>query len=743
MLKSADRALRVSTGILMILGCISLTTVNTFGVEIVIIPAVILACAPLGERLDRRSPSYRKATRLITLFFTLGILPLLWSRLGLLVALTVLCIYIQAFLFLHVRRFRDYQYLFLMSFFLLVSACAQNPEPSFGLVIPAFMMAIVWAFAMLQLLKDRASAPESAIAEILPEEGQGRFMPSESLATMQQPALIGRSMILYLTGAATTSILLALILFVITPRMEAGVLGGRNLELRSSDVPSSLDLAASGRIVSSPTPVMRVRFPEEPGGEPSFPLYWRVTAMNRYIGSRWERVGIFEEEFRDQPSRTFFSSEGNNITRSSRRGTREVVQDVYLDDPPPFGVPCLPFPKTVSIRAGRVAWDNAGDYTVVIRSQRNSAVNYTVTSEVPIVDEDALRQYPARYAQLQGERDFPFLYERVIGRQAYNALTQEELSQRCRDLTVEITQPFNNPYDKAQAIVDWFKKTDFVYTFDLPKVEGDPIDSFLFVTRAGHCELYASAMALMLRSLGIPARVVSGYRGGEWEAGDESYIVRKNMAHLWVEVYFIGHGWVMFDPTPDVDLPENEISDLARIISRNILSIKMFWFRDVVGYTGSIRLGDVGELTLGLIGFDFEVVKQVLLTRPLLSDALPRFVFWFILLSTIVAFAIYVLTRPKAKPIIQVEFSSDQIGATRLFWRLKRRLRKLGVECAGMTAGEVYASLEGDLSRHAMAVGQILEAYRQTRFGGRPLDRRQYRKLKRMVRRIGRTEPSA
>ena len=742
MLKSAERILWLSTGVLLLLGCVSLTTVNTFGIEIVIIPALIVLCAPFGERLDRTSPNYRKATRLITYLFTLGILPLLWSRFGLLLALTMLCIYIQAFLLLHVRRFRDYHYLFLMSFFLLVSACAQNPEPSFGLVIPAFMMAIVWAFAMLQLQKDRASAPESAIAEILPEEGRGRFLPTESVAAMQQPALIGRSMIVYLVGAATISILLSLFLFVITPRMEAGVLGGRNLELNRADVPNTLDLTRGGPIGSNPTPVMRVRFPNEQGEMPPELLYWRVTALDRYAGSRWGRTGIFEEDFRDHSSRNFFSSEGSNINRSAMKNAREVVQEIYLDAPPPFGLPCLPFPKSVSMRGGRVAWDSTGDYTVVVRSQKNTAVNYMVTSEVPTIDEDALRQYPARYAQLKGERDFPFLYERVIGRQAYGALTQQDLNERGKNMALELTQAYDNPYDKAKTLESWFRESNFAYTLNLPEIQGDPIDHFLFVSRAGHCELYASAMALMVRSLGIPARVVSGYRGGEWDNGDESYIIRKNMAHLWVEVYFIGHGWVKFDPTPDVDLPENEIGTLTRFLSRNILNVKMFWFADVVGYSGSIRLGDIRELTLGLISFDFDVVKEVILSRPLLSGAMPRFVFWFILVVSGVACVVYSLSRTKTKPAPRIEFTSDQIRATRLFGNLKRRLRALGAECGGRTAGEIYASLEGELARHAVPIEEIMDAYRQARFGGRSMDRRRYLRLKRKVRRIGRTEPS-
>jgi hypothetical protein len=73
---------------------------------------------------------------------------------------------------------------------------------------------------------------------------------------------------------------------------------------------------------------------------------------------------------------------------------------------------------------------------------------------------------------------------------------------------------------------------------------------FLFERKAGHCEYFASSMALMLRTLGIPARVVNGFRGGEFNSVTDSYIVRGRDAHSWVEAYFPRYGWITFDPTP-------------------------------------------------------------------------------------------------------------------------------------------------------------------------------------------------
>jgi hypothetical protein len=89
------------------------------------------------------------------------------------------------------------------------------------------------------------------------------------------------------------------------------------------------------------------------------------------------------------------------------------------------------------------------------------------------------------------------------------------------------------------------------YTLQLPKeTPHDPIANFLFVRRQGHCEYFASSMAVMLRSIGIPARIVNGFSGGEFNDLTSQYVIRASDAHSWVEAYIPGEGWMVFDPTP-------------------------------------------------------------------------------------------------------------------------------------------------------------------------------------------------
>ncbi len=124
------------------------------------------------------------------------------------------------------------------------------------------------------------------------------------------------------------------------------------------------------------------------------------------------------------------------------------------------------------------------------------------------------------------------------------------LDSRIPQLAASITATAKTDYDKAAAI-ERYLLTHFTYTLQLSRTPpSDPIAEFLFTRKQGHCEYFAAAMAVMLRALGIPSRVVNGFRGSEFNDLTSEYVVRDSDAHSWVEAYFPGYGWVSFDPTP-------------------------------------------------------------------------------------------------------------------------------------------------------------------------------------------------
>jgi len=128
------------------------------------------------------------------------------------------------------------------------------------------------------------------------------------------------------------------------------------------------------------------------------------------------------------------------------------------------------------------------------------------------------------------------------------------LSPRARALAREVTAGATNPFDVVMAVTNYLQHT-FRYTLDLPRVPTgrDPVDWFLFDVKTGYCEQFATAEVLMLRSLGIPARLATGYATGDYDPLLNQAVVRERDAHAWVEVYFGNHGWVPVDPTPGVD----------------------------------------------------------------------------------------------------------------------------------------------------------------------------------------------
>ncbi len=129
-----------------------------------------------------------------------------------------------------------------------------------------------------------------------------------------------------------------------------------------------------------------------------------------------------------------------------------------------------------------------------------------------------------------------------------------DVTDRTRQIATDLASSANasNPFDIAVALQDYLRATyPYVLNPPTPPEDRDFVDDFLFETRQGRCEHYATAMVVMLRTLGVPARLVSGYQRGEPDG--TSYVYREDQAHTWVEAFFPGYGWIPFEPTPSED----------------------------------------------------------------------------------------------------------------------------------------------------------------------------------------------
>ncbi len=125
----------------------------------------------------------------------------------------------------------------------------------------------------------------------------------------------------------------------------------------------------------------------------------------------------------------------------------------------------------------------------------------------------------------------------------------EGFSPRVTDLAASLTVTATTPYAKAKAIESYLRTIPYNDAIAAPPPDADPIEYFLFTIREGYCDYYATSMAMMLRTLGIPARTASGYAEGSFDEESQLYYVSERDAHTWVEVFFPGLGWVEFEPT--------------------------------------------------------------------------------------------------------------------------------------------------------------------------------------------------
>ena len=163
---------------------------------------------------------------------------------------------------------------------------------------------------------------------------------------------------------------------------------------------------------------------------------------------------------------------------------------------------------------------------------------------------------------------------------------------RARALAERWKQESANPREIVDRGLGMFRQQPFIYTLAPPTLGDDPVDEFLFTTRSGFCEHYASSFAFLMRAAGIPARVVTGYLGGEVNPVDGYLVVRQSEAHAWTEVWLAGEGWVRVDPTAAVSplRVERGLSAAVPASERNALAAgRLDWLKQMrfgVGRSG-------------------------------------------------------------------------------------------------------------------------------------------------------------
>ena len=451
-----------------------------------------------------------------------------------------------------IQRERDHVYLAVLSFLEVLAAAILTVDTMFFAVFCVFTVVAVATFISMEMRRSAADAgpvPGPPVAS--PERRLARVL---SLSAVSLMAAI-------VVGAAA--------IFFVLPRLSAGYLS--DYSPRNDFVTGFSDqvqLGAIGRIQQSQAIVMHVHIDNDRGGYAG--LKWRGMSLSEFDGRTWKNPGneiligrggngrfdVFDAEQRA----------GNIVgnLESAVRSSRQIRYSVSME---PIGTHVLflaSVPVMVFGRMREVGLDDSGGVWSLDGS--HMLEGYTAVSLLPDMAE---RRREAAASQTITPVSLEYLR------------TPPQLDSRIPALARQITRGHDNAFDKAAAIELYLRK-NFGYTLQLPATPpADPLANFLFERKQGHCEYFASAMAIMLRTVGIPSRVVNGFRMGEYNDVTGSYIVRGRDAHSWVEAYIPGAGWTEFDPTPADALPDT--GTLHRV-GLYLDAAREFWREWVVNY---------------------------------------------------------------------------------------------------------------------------------------------------------------
>ncbi len=314
------------------------------------------------------------------------------------------------------------------------------------------------------------------------------------------------------------SIPLMLALFILFPRISplwSVPLQSASARTGLSDSMSPGDI---GNLIASDELAFRVKFVD--ARPPTSQLYWRAITMDEFDGREWEQTFNFQPQF----------------LGANRREIRDWFEAIeYRGDTLDYNIIMEPT-------------DQNWLYTLKIPQVRDDRMIMRRDFQIDSVRNISQRfSYDMRsYLDNRVDADTnPRNMRRWLRLPDNSNLQSREFAQ-----TLRAEAGTDDAY--IQQVLSYYTEQPFFYTLSPPLLGDNPVDEFLFTSREGFCEHYASSFAFLMRAGGIPARVVTGYQGGEYNPYDNTLVVRQYDAHAWVEVWLPGEGWIRIDPTAAV-----------------------------------------------------------------------------------------------------------------------------------------------------------------------------------------------
>lgn len=611
------------------------------------------------------------------------------------------------------RSSRDYQQAYVISFLMLIAATTLNTGLSYAVCFVGYVVFATWSLALLHL---RREMEENYLLKHT--EAGHRSEKVEVERILNSRRIVGPGFLAGTSALSVGMLLVATLIFTFFPRIGFGLFSGpKRRGLTMAGFSDRVRLGHHGTIRDNQRVVMRVVFGSRTRPiQPPLTLRWRGSVFDRYEEGVWRHSD-------DLAGRTMVVAPSANVfLLNSAPGLPPVPtvdavrqqtlrQEIYLeplDAAVIFGVDrpvAIELPEA-KIGQRRPFVPRRGPFGEIRASNRRTVgAHYIAYSKLVTPSSQQLRaghipqdESLARFLQLPAD-----------------------LPQRVRKLAERITAGRYTIYDRVLAVQSYLRR-NYTYTLALTHEKGhEPLDEFLFETRRGHCEYFATAMAVLLRAAGIHSRHVNGFVNGQWNHYGQYLAVRQADAHAWTEVLFSNLGWVAFDATPSGSLPRPEAGGLLSGMGQLLDALRMRWFTYVVEYDLSKQIAMV------------ERVRHALAGRGSAQDA-AGFGAWlrgnrrtaFLSGALVLLFAAGLVLRGWLRRRLRGvgERGRGAVGAGRhpatlVYLRMLRLLEAAALtKSVDLTPAEFARRLSAAGHASAPIIGAITERYYAARFGG-------------------------
>jgi len=427
------------------------------------------------------------------------------------------------------RNARDYFQLYAVSFMQLIVAAVINPTISFGLCFLLYVIFLTWALVLLHLRRDM----EQLMAHEGEESGSVEARFAQAGRLIRPGFLVGSSVLALAIFACS------IVVFLFFPRLGLGLFGQHQKRGPTvSGFSDSIELGGFGISKLDQTTILRVELNNvDPRG--ALPLRLKGISFDHYDGQRWSKsqrpmtalnyqeAGFWKAQDTDPPP-----SQAELLSMKIYTEHMQIDRKTVFADGRIRGVRDMLNSRFVPHRKYRTRFYQDSDLDVLYTNGRGSPLRYEVESYRVAPNASVLRAS-----------------DEMVPRPMQRYLQLPPLDARVVQLAHRVTNGKATTYDKVVAL-EQHLMNEYTYSLDGGHNPDDPLLDFLFGQQSGHCEYFSTALTILLRALGIPARSVGGFYGGKYNDVGQYVQVRQADAHSWTEVYFSGVGWVPFDATP-------------------------------------------------------------------------------------------------------------------------------------------------------------------------------------------------